>query len=1153
MNKNISSNIIFSITNAIFLLIFADILSGAPSPNNKIFSYTESFELSDTEGTASSGGKGFSVAASRWIPKTNDGWNMYSIETGDAKEGSFFIALTHQCRAVYTLTEHINSGNIVIIKFYAKSQGHDGPDYRNCVQISSYETHDGHSRNEKYTEISIIKIKESTDWIEYSGFMQIPENTKSVSISILKYGKHKGVTCADEFSIEVIRAESTGKKKIKTMFDDGDFSFLGGAHTVHPQLTDWLSADIPVNTVHKNYAYGISGGLSKYIPCMPLRTNSFFEYTNDIAYIMKLSDAQISALIPKRSGVYFVGCPNCDTQAQGSEFFWDISKPETIKCVHCAHEYPSKKYPAEKTISITAPSGKVIQYDYFENSSEKKRFFFSAGADYRRQKYWERALMILGGLYGLTGNEKYAEKASYILLSLVKAYPDFAYKWDNIYPIVFYNGPVIRDAYDARLSDSKKFGPRHYIIGRWDWWAYFETAFGALLCYDQIYNSPALLRKMTELGVDRFRDIERNFFQEQSMLMFRYIDPMNNMSPAFWKSAIAVGRITGVPDFIHVCMHNFEKYIDQRFFFDGFWGEPSVSYHYQSSESAFVNLFSVISNYSDPKGYNSKYSSYRYDKFNPVSDGSFGEKIAHTIKAGSRAVYPDGRLLPMGDTKTGPPPESPVLKDGETYLMPATGHAVLCGGSGTQHVQLHLFWTPRSGHVHYDVLGMTMWANGREIISDLGYTHTRYAPWAKATVSHNCVVIDYKNQPLEGKDLHGVIEYMDIDNPDVQIISVDGKRINSGNTYMRTMFLIKTSMNGYYAADFFQAGGGSTYDYFLHGSADEKETLSFENTQEINLQAKNVEIISQDIPGKWNPPATEKDRWYTNKGWSYGFLRNTKQIKFGYKDTFIKSVFRGNKNGFAVYTPVPKQRAFSVWSGESCAGARKSWTENELLEKDFRKFIMLRNESEETVTFQNIIEPFEKKTIIQNVDSPFQNVLTITYSETDTREITDLIFITTDSRKKINIAGRNILFSGKYGFVSVRHKKETPGGQIIKMHIVNGSIKIDNEKELISKGERKLLTGTPTADTVTIAEPLPENKDSSFSGFIRITHSDESAHGYFFKKIGSSTLLTVKDVLGFTFISPEHHIIKYTSLPGKQLMGKNYVNFFSVIKTPPNN
>lgn len=98
-------------------------------------------------------------------------------------------------------------------------------------------------------------------------------------------------------------------------------------------------------------------------------------------------------------------------------------------------------------------------------------------------------------------------------------------------------------------------------------------------------------------------------------------------------------------------------------------------------------------------------------------------------------------------------PQSPL--DNKTADLASIGLLFLRVGEGPNAVCVtHHYGTPggdAGGHGHFDKLNITLFANGREWLADIGrigYTHKEYKTWAKRTIAHNTVTLNLTDQAV---------------------------------------------------------------------------------------------------------------------------------------------------------------------------------------------------------------------------------------------------------------------------------------------------------------------------------------------------------------------------------------------------------------------
>ncbi|MDF2725866.1 MAG: Heparinase II/III-like protein, partial [Paenibacillus sp.] len=79
-------------------------------------------------------------------------------------------------------------------------------------------------------------------------------------------------------------------------------------------------------------------------------------------------------------------------------------------------------------------------------------------------------------------------------------------------------------------------------------------------------------------------------------------------------------------------------------------------------------------------------------------------------------------------------------------------------------------FSPYNGHDHKDPLNIALFANGAELLPDLGYTHTFYRQWSVSTLGHNTVTVNGQDARTAGSAKRGGDIGLFVSEGDVQII-----------------------------------------------------------------------------------------------------------------------------------------------------------------------------------------------------------------------------------------------------------------------------------------------------------------------------------------------------------------------------------------------
>ncbi|MBT3376541.1 MAG: hypothetical protein HN742_21095 [Lentisphaerae bacterium] len=530
-----------------------------------------------------------------------------------------------------------------------------------------------------------------------------------------------------------------------------------------------------------------------------------------VRYVMGLSEEEALALIPEQSGIYFTECPNCETDAQDrAAWRWEPRKPKTLRCPGCDAVYPNPKYPTTGVLSVAAPEGEH-HYPYYARD-DGYRLFFEASADYKAREYMAGTAQRLGELYFLTGDDAFARRAVLILRRFAEVYPGYAYKFD--YPF--------RPKVFVPYTQNRIKGMSTYRTSRWSWWAYMGISRELLMAYDCLQGWDG----WGEVGGEKARErIEHDLFGAMVSFVMGIRETYSNMSPGMWRDFILAGRVLGREDWVAEGLTRTNHFLGTRFLYDGHWQEPAPSYCGQVL-GALRNVLGAVEGYEPgaqqdaPAGTDGLSAS--------AALGKSQESLRRSIEALGRSFYgirlPHGGLPPVNDTwarsRQGVPAESRSL------LMPGLGLAMLGGGVEKQQVSAWLNNTGGRGHKHSDALSIGLFAHGRELLRDIGYTHTAWRAWTTGTMSHNTIVVDGVNSSVASQRAENRFRCFATDGQAFHLTEAENGAVYPGKVsrFRRTLALVGEDSRDAYLIDVFQVHGGKQHDYLLHGSADEDST-----------------------------------------------------------------------------------------------------------------------------------------------------------------------------------------------------------------------------------------------------------------------------------------------------------------------------------------
>ncbi|MGI5817733.1 MAG: heparinase II/III domain-containing protein [Armatimonadota bacterium] len=703
----------------------------------------------------------------------------------------------------------------------------------------------------------------------------------------------------------------------------------------------------------------VAGGLlwAAERPVMPVsvRADDLENYRGRVQPLLAMTEAQMLEIIPEQSGLYFVGCPNCDEGRQEGQFAgggqyqpWTVEDPLTMRCSYCGHRYPSDEYPMDEALEVTTPAGPTARYPYWRDA-DGYRHYFGARIDYHRIRFMESAANNLARMHAITGDGDYARRSALIMHRFAQVYPGYCYHFD--FPFrekIIYEGDV--DPADFRGG---------YRTARWTWWAYMDIPRLLIEAWDQIADCETVAALDAELPGDLSAEIE-GFFHTAVGQVIANRDDLHNMSPGMWRDMIHAGRVLKEPEYVHVAIERLERLMSLRFFYDGSWEEGAPSYHSQVV-GGLTQVFNVAAGYSDPPGYTHEPTGRRFDGLDIPDSFPVVERARQYLDT---MRLPNGRLVPMHDTWSTNRRSAPDAS--EAFLLPAIGHACLGRGSGESQFQAHLTWTPGLGHRHYDGLSLLLFANGRELLSDIGYTHTRARAWTLVTASHNTVVIDHENQTADAST-YGSLRYFDASDPDCQVVSVDNPEVypDRAERFRRTLAAVTIDDDSAYLIDRFEVAGGETHDYFLHGSADDRQSLGFTALGGEGMPP--LRPLATLVPDgvEFTPAQNEMELGNIGtRGWAYGHLEHLSSASIE-QAQIMTAEYALDDASPALRAHLLAEPGDELVTGRNIS-VRNARENDTALAEHTRPFVMLRRGGGQS-DFVGILEPIAGSPLIEGV------------------------------------------------------------------------------------------------------------------------------------------------------------------------------------------
>ncbi len=743
---------------------------------------------------------------------------------------------------------------------------------------------------------------------------------------------------------------------------------------------------------------------TKHVP-LSLDSRSHKGADESLQYILSLPENAMIAIIPEQSGIFYTRCPNCraGTQDRG-DWEWSPQFPQSIRCKQCGEVYPNNvRYPDSNHIT-TVSLHKRHSYPYYE-TPDGYRIFLAAHADYLARQFMEKTCRKLASLYRETGNQMYARRAALILLRFAEVFPGYAYKFD--YPF------KQKQFFSYRQSTMAGFDP--FRVSKWTWWGYMDVSRELLQAYDDI-KSWSGTKEMS--NGDAVRLIEADLFGEMVRGVLDKPETYGNMSPGMWFDFVLAGHVLNRFDWVREVIDRLRKFYETNFLHDGYWMETSPSYCSQVTGN-LTRLHTAIQQcmQSPNSQDNAKIEvAERIQELSIVFD---------TIRSVQKAVkLPNGRDLPINDTwaDTG----SNGLSDSKSLLMPGLGLAVLNAGKNNNQLTAWLNFTSGRSHKHKDALSIGLFAHGKELLSDIGYTHTKWRCWSQSTLSHNTVVVNGLDSALDPKHVNNRLRFFVTDGKGFSVVESENDSAYPGITtaYRRACALIGSDGNDAYLLDVFQVTGGRQHDYLLHGSPAENSRASVRG-----VELKQYDGTLMNAHAEFREPKGEYDTIPDGAG--YGFVRDLSQSKIG-SDITIDFRFESDPRlGITTHLLVPRETLLFVGNAPRIRDAKN---QDNLLDKFWAPFICARVKGNDLSSrFIAVHEPVNSEAKVKSVQFvPYGSGGLITVDRGNHGRDYFMVSNEKDLTFSTETPDGVLSFDGQWGFARVRDHR------CVEAHLIGG-------------------------------------------------------------------------------------------------------------------
>jgi hypothetical protein len=625
-------------------------------------------------------------------------------------------------------------------------------------------------------------------------------------------------------------------------------------------------------------------------------------------------DQWIAAHIPEPGACFaygFTGCPIC-----GASWPWwgrgscSFDNPGHVTCAN-GHVLPDQEHPDPGT-GYVAPDGRV-------------HYFVGSYNAWLVETLQFKALQNLALAYSLTDQERYAEKAAFIMDLLADIYPTCDKgAWDSSsHPL---SGRFCRPGYAAS----------RVLVRYVDW-------------YDQIFNSPSLDKPSVREGMSRRQNIELNLLQNGAAYCYTQSLPggLDNGMADYVRGALSVGSCLGIPWYVHWAYdgpYGILSLVRNNIDRDGRYFETSTGYA-DHTRGLYLTFAEPLLNYRSeeyPEGINlydddqfqsfcvlpqlSAYCAGKTPRFgdwwpdversfppaHPTSD--FDYRLIERLyarasspedkeKFGSLLLYLTGgdvnearashaeirwmlfHAAPAPDSSAGDVPPRLMRRISHSEFFGHKGLVILRSGEGRAAQAALIRYGPSLNHGHLDDLNLNYYALGYEVTYDLGMrngsTHTQQG-WAKQTTSHNLVLVDETCQQSDGSDSGGSLhQFADLPGLKLTEVSSENSYAQQAVTTYRRLLALVGEDDEQYLVDIFRVVGGKQHDYLLHALSDQTTFAGVKlgEPEQGSLAGPQFKWGAVQLNDGNMPGFPDKPYWNPPPGNGFGFLMEPQRGK----------------------------------------------------------------------------------------------------------------------------------------------------------------------------------------------------------------------------------------------------------------------------------
>lgn len=377
--------------------------------------------------------------------------------------------------------------------------------------------------------------------------------------------------------------------------------------------------------------------------------------------------------------------------------------------------------------------------------------------------------------------------------------------------------------------------------------------------------------------------------------------------------------------------------------------------------------------------------------------------------------------------------------------------------------QLYQLFTPKYGHNHYDPLSLALWAEGQELLPDIGYTHTFYRRWTTSTLGHNTVTVDAEDLVAGTTGEHGgSLEVFDRSSSGCKVIRAEFDTAYPQTTmYQRETWSIElpgTERHEAYVLDLFRVAGGERHEFSLMGDANHDAQM----TTSADLSEYGPYLLPEGV--EVTEPETEND-YGDAEGHYYGYIY-VREVQRAELDDGSYAVELNTELGdgepgsmLNILGQAGPEAEFFLGECPSLRATRLNGRESDLNSEATKywapKFVVRREGEDLRSDFVTVIEPHAAGTearieSIEQVDHDGpEDTLAVRVQHTD--GTVDVVISSQDD--DVTVTAEGVTLTGKMGFARLQD------GAVTSLHLVGGTGLSGPGQEISGTGS---ISGTVT-------------------------------------------------------------------------------------------